>query len=473
MTLKGWMLGKVNESAKRGARARNPRIAPTLHGDPPVQAEPALHDAPRASRRRPDEDVAHLGPYGVLIGAIREELERFVTTQLRLHLAIAERDRFVLTSIEVECEDDDEHAELLRRFVREFRPEQIKRYLARDVVAGLRNASAIDLSQFAGLNAARPLPEDAEKDGYAELLAELQAGADAHGAPPYRVTLLGRWSAVDVAAPSPGIAAAAPARSGPATPLSGTTCPIELDDAAGPRRVELASIVPGRRYVVGKDDACDVVVDGVYASRRHCEIWLDGGTWWAADARSTNGIRVEWNGRVTRRGAAAGSDGPGAVEIPAGAALILSAHAVGDASHYPRLVLQRAASGQDARSTGAPATPVAPALSRQRAWKLSARMAAGTRETELTADELPFAIGRSRNQSLAVDWSHAAVSGRHVEIVALDDAGATLVVHGDNGVLVDGEARPAGARFTWRPGEELVLGARADADACTLTLVAP
>ena len=62
-------------------------------------------------------DVENLGPYRTLIGAIREELEHFVTTQLRLHLAIAERDRYVLASVEVECDESDEHRELLRRFI--------------------------------------------------------------------------------------------------------------------------------------------------------------------------------------------------------------------------------------------------------------------------------------------------------------------------------------------------------------------
>ena len=96
----------------------------------------------------------HLGAYAPLIGAIRDELEHFVSSQLRLHLAIAERDRYLLTSIGVECVDGGDGADLLRRFIREFTPEQIKRFLARDVIAHLPNASAIDLSQFGGLNAA-------------------------------------------------------------------------------------------------------------------------------------------------------------------------------------------------------------------------------------------------------------------------------------------------------------------------------
>ena len=96
----------------------------------------------------------HLGAYAPLVAAIREELEHFVASHVRMHLAIAERDRYLLTSIDVDCDDGDEARELLQRFMREFKPRQIKHYLAKEVIDGLPNASAIDLSQFAGLNAA-------------------------------------------------------------------------------------------------------------------------------------------------------------------------------------------------------------------------------------------------------------------------------------------------------------------------------
>jgi predicted component of type VI protein secretion system len=85
---------------------------------------------------------------------------------------------------------------------------------------------------------------------------------------------------------------------------------------------------------------------------------------------------------------------------------------------------------------------------------------------------LPFGIGRSRNQSLVIDGAHADVSGRHVEIVALDDDGASVVVLGDNGVVVDGVAHATGARFRWKRGETMLLGrADAQAPACTISLV--
>ena len=103
--------------------------------------------------------------------------------------------------------------------------------------------------------------------------------------------------------------------------------------------------------------------------------------------------------------------------------------------------------------------------------RLSASMASGVREIDLAAYPLPFGIGRSRNQSLVIDAAHADVSGQHIEIVAVDEGGASVVVHGDNGVTVDGVAHAAGARFVWRRGETMQLGrADANAPACSVSL---
>ncbi len=68
---------------------------------------------------------------------------------------------------------------------------------------------------------------------------------------------------------------------------------------------------------------------------------------------------------------------------------------------------------------------------------------------------LPFRVGRSRNQALVIDWAHADVSGQHFDIVALDESGATIVVHGDNGVV--------GRRNRARPGDAIPVDAGGDA----------
>jgi len=109
MKLKSWMVNKANKVDH--GRVRGSASAPGTD-----MLEPRMR-APGGKRAATPADPEALGPYRTLIGAIREELEQFVTTQLRLHLAIAERDRYLLSSIEVECEEADEHHELLRRFI--------------------------------------------------------------------------------------------------------------------------------------------------------------------------------------------------------------------------------------------------------------------------------------------------------------------------------------------------------------------
>ena len=102
---------------------------------------------------------------------------------------------------------------------------------------------------------------------------------------------------------------------------------------------------------------------------------------------------------------------------------------------------------------------------------MQVRTGGDTRDVRLLADALPFTIGRSRNQSLVVDRSLMAVSGRHVEIVSIGDEGADIVVHGNNGVVIGERTCETGARTTWHAGETMTLGRHAgDAAACTLTL---
>jgi hypothetical protein len=478
MTLKGWMLRKVNGPSKDRDRSDKRRAAPSLHGVPAAEGdgrEPSMRGS--AERRHGGrETMAHLGPYAILIAAIREELEQFVASHLRLHLAIAERDRYVLTSIEVECEGSDEHRELLRRFVSEFKPEQIKHYLAREVIAGLSNASAIDLSQFAGLNAAQEVEPSHQDDDYAGLLAELRSGAPGSIPRPYAVSTVGRWSSADAAASTAAAPRASRGRTrlpaGASTPLAAQSFALDIEDAAGARTLELGSIAPDRSYVVGKDDDCDVVVDGVYVSRRHCEIWFDDGKWWVADLASTNGIRIESNGTVVARVYPHPTERMEDIELPAGSSLVLSANAEGGPAKCPRLALRPVeTTAAVAPEPAALATPIAPARRRPGTLIVTAHMASGPREADVVESALPFRVGRSRNQALVIDWAHDEVSARHIEIVAVDDAGASVIVHGDNGVTIDGHVHGPGASLRWRPGQTLLLGSvDGRSPACKLTL---
>jgi hypothetical protein len=172
---------------------------------------------------------------------------------------------------------------------------------------------------------------------------------------------------------------------------------------------------------------------------------------------------------------------PGSQEGPArledGARLVLSAHAEGGAADYPALMLRPSSAARvtpvvgGVPSSPTPITPVLPARGAEGALVLTAEQACGERRLELRAAALPVTVGRSRHQQLVIDRAHEEVSGHHLDIVELDDAGAQVVIHGDNGVIVEGVAYPAGASFRWKVGDTMVLGpARQGERECTLKL---
>jgi hypothetical protein len=48
----------------------------------------------------------------------------------------------------------------------------------------------------------------------------------------------------------------------------------------------------GTRMLVGRAPNCDCVVPDDCVSRRHAQVWNDGGHWWLRDLGSSNGTRV-------------------------------------------------------------------------------------------------------------------------------------------------------------------------------------
>ena len=481
--MKSWVLHRV-----AGRSDLPPRDSRHAHEpDLDVAAEPgsarrggdagAATDALRAG--------ADLGAYAPLIGAVRDELEHFVASHVRLHVVIAERDRFVLTSIGVRSPGGAEARDLLRQFMREFRPEQVKRYLAREVIGRLPNAAVIDLTQFGGLADLEGATRPDDADEYRELLAALRTTPALPVARPYEVSVLGRWSEADATGALSAAVGGARRVDTPTTPLAGRRCEFEIDDGAGPRRAVLQAVVPGRRYLVGKDESCDVRVDGTYTSRRHAEIWLDEDGWHVADAGSTNGIRVEDDGGGAGRPArvAAAVSGEAPIRVGPGMRIVLSARAEGARADYPSIALRpepsSSMSGPATPATpiagpaGVPKTPLTAVLPARVAarYAITAMQASGESVVALADDALPLAIGRSRDQALVIDRRHPGVSGRHVAIEGLDDDGVHGIVHGDNGVDIDGRRHGPGERFVWRPGQSMVLGGALPGEpACTLVL---
>lgn len=494
--MKSWVLHRVQGI---GAVAGRPDLGrDTLPGgDPGLDAEVRTRHEAGGFAEPSLADVEHLGVYAPLIGAVRDELEHFVASQVRLHVVIADRDWFTLTSIGVRSPAGAAARDLLHRFMQEFRPEQVKRYLAREVIGRLPNAAVIDLSQFAGLCdlEARDLAE--EEGEYRELIAALRAGPETAVTRPYEISVLGRWSENDQPV---GAARGTRGEPTPATPLAGRRHEFDVADGDGSRRAVLHAVVPGRRYVIGKGRDADIRVNGTYTSRRHAELWLERGTWHVADVGSTNGTRVEplsgspesdAKGNAVERAAV---DPLHSIALDPTQRIVLSARAEGPAGDYPSIALHampqpatRAAGGLRPASATTPVALPSPAPLRvtpstprtavyttratEPVFEITALEAGGARVHAIRRSELPITIGRSRGQTLVIDWRHAGVSGHHIDVESIDEHAAHGIVHGDNGIDLDGGHLGAGARFRWALGQTMVLGGSLPEEPrCTLVL---
>jgi hypothetical protein len=494
MSMKSWVLHRVHNIGAVTGRADLP-ARDSAHGrEPGLDPDSGAPTEAGAFAEAKSLDVGHLGVYAPLIGAVRKELERFVHGQIRLHVVIADRDRFVLSAIGVRSPGGEQAREVLLQFMQEFRPEQVKRYLAREVVGRLPNAAVIDLSHFAGLTDLEARDRGGEHDEYAELLAALRIAPQAPLPAPYEVSVLGRWIEND-ALPAPS--QRSPAGDSLTTPLSDRRWEFDIHDRAGARHAVLPAVVPGRRYIVGKGAHCDIRVDGAYTSRRHAELWVEHDRWHVADSGSTNGIRVE----ATSAGGAASAavDPTRPAELRAGMRLVLSARADGPPGDYPWIALRAqprdsatpatpiavpvasasasAASGPAAplaAARAAPTTPRTAVLSARAAepvFELREAREDGIRVHPFRGSELPVSVGRSRGQTLVIDWRHEGVSGHHLDIDTIDEHAAHGTVHGDNGVDIGAEHHAVGARFRWPFGASLVLGGSLPGEpACTLRL---
>ena len=72
---------------------------------------------------------------------------------------------------------------------------------------------------------------------------------------------------------------------------------------------------------------------------------------------------------------------------------------------------------------------------------------------------IPDRDGSLARLGQVVGRAHELVSGHHLDIIEIDDAGAQVLVHGDNGVVVEGVEHAAGTHFVWHIGQTMLLGA--------------
>ncbi|HET9049629.1 MAG TPA: GGDEF domain-containing protein [Chiayiivirga sp.] len=76
---------------------------------------------------------------------------------------------------------------------------------------------------------------------------------------------------------------------GPNEPVAGNACLVVIHGEGLGRR---ADINLERPVVIGRDHGCDLLILHPSVSRRHCEIWLEGGRYRVRDLGSTNTTRL-------------------------------------------------------------------------------------------------------------------------------------------------------------------------------------
>ena len=458
MALKIWVLDGVHrmngvDGARRPAAARDSTRQPRLRTAGARRAGRARQRAPHASRRCRAPSTS---------APTRRWSARSATsssTSSPATCACTSRSPSATAScspsIDVECATADEARQLLQRFMREFKPEQVKRYLAREVIGGLPNASAIDLSQFAGLSTPTPTRRRGRGRGrrYGELLAALRTDADRDGAARIEVSVVGRWSSSTptsrTAAQSPRAVAAAPC---PRTPLAGPALRVRHRGRRRPAPCRAAR--PSCRAAATSSARARAATSASTARTPAGGMPRSGSTTargGSADAGSTNGIRVESGRRALQRGAAT----PATVGRAAGAAR--RRRCASSSRRAPRgrraipvaVAARRRGSAVDAltpiaAASGTPRTPLTPILRRGRARPGDAdaqiaarawRSATCTHASSCARDAAAVSRRPLAQPDAGGRLGHEGVSGHHVDIVELDDGGGSMVVvHGDNGV---------------------------------------
>src|SRR5947207_13185871 len=100
MSLKNWILHKMNGLGSRADLPRSPVLRGGAVASPAVLRRNANRATVAATPSAAAPAAGDLGPYAPLISALRQELEHFVGSYLRLHPAIADRDHYVLPSLD-------------------------------------------------------------------------------------------------------------------------------------------------------------------------------------------------------------------------------------------------------------------------------------------------------------------------------------------------------------------------------------
>ena len=370
-----------------------------------------------------------------------------------MHLAIAERDRYLLMSIEVECIGGDETRELLQRFMREFKPGQIKTYHReggdRPVAERERDRSRAFRRSQCGAGHGRWRTRRSVR--------RIAGGTAKLGTAPGRATVPGQPQGALVGARRFRLRREGQGRRNRRSahadrgPVAGSgnrrrarqpSCHADVGRAGPPLhgRQRRGQRHRRQRPVCKPPALRDLARQGrMVGDRQRVDEWHSRrvGDERARPQRTKRGKleRADGDRSGPRRAHRPVRRSPAASRRSTRGSCCKTA---GDVATPATPMAPRV------QAPTTPATPIVAARPRSSGLALAVRMASGERTIALPVEPLPFRIGRSRNQGLVIDWAHEDVSGHHVDIVEMDESGAKVVVHGDNGVTVAGVNASAG-----------------------------
>ncbi len=404
--------------------------------------------------------------YAPIRNAVERRVNSFLREDLVSHLEIGPNEVFVLHYIEI-APDKQGEAEL-DQFMHEFSPES-RVYWVKKLLGGAVGQH-VSVDQFLGLDREFAAAQLAETDPYEEALNQSVI-------PPYRVILHGRWEAHArkeglaplLTPPSPSHVDRDCVADPQETRAPGPLLKLSVQDNkepdpgswAGTRVIEVDSYPA----VLGTSAEADVEVSGYYVSARHCTLHWEARQLWLVD-HSTNGTWVD--GEKLRHGAR--------LALANGAVISCGRdRGESDYDRYPsiraQIMRKAAAPGGVVPTPIAPsrATPVVPlAVASGPASPASAPAkkpplavisivdASGSPRRDVLT--VPYTIGRGSAQDYVVPDANQGVSREHLIIEAVDDTGALTLNRAvsKNGTSSGHETLPE--RFTWRFGQEILLG---------------
>lgn len=359
--------------------------------------------------------------------AVKAKLEDYVRRKIPEHQKIARHQVFELHRIEIRSASNPE---AVQRFLDEFDQESRYNWVNELIAQTIGPSRMLKLDRFSGI--------------YGE--AELSGEADPHSRylnegnrSDYQVDLIGAWAKdLALAPPLP------PEQKPPfqPAPSPGLKVKLTISDAQG-RRLEIHEQYPFR---LGK--AKGVSVQGKYVSGDHCVFHSDGRSLWLEDI-STNGTWVD--GQRALKGQR--------LELERVCQLKLGQEH-GSLANAPEIRLEIINTPIAIETPATPIdtggfTPIVRDVDEALLAVLDVQDATG--KFSLDVMRLPYSLGLGEGRDYKVPSAHQGVSGLHLVIESLEDAGAWAFnpAHAKNGTALDGKPQPE--RFLWPFGAEVAL----------------